>query len=80
MIEKEVKKIKILIVVCLALVAIGGANIAWGIDGARWSSIVSGLFCSIVSSWCIVRNIRTLERCAAMNVKEDQILHGRVEK
>lgn len=76
MIEKEVRKIKILIVVCLALVAIGGANIAWGICEGRLVSIVSGLFCSIVSSCSIILNIRTLERYAAMKVKEEQILHG----
>lgn len=76
MIEKEVKKIKMLIVVCLALVALGGANIALGINGEGWFAVFSGLFCSIVSSWCVVRNIRTLERYAAMNVREEQILHG----
>lgn len=75
MIEKEVKKVRVLIIFCLVLVAIGGANIALGINGARWFSIVSGLFCSIASSWCIIRSIRTLERYAKMKVMEEQILH-----
>lgn len=75
MIEKEVKKVKVLIVFCLVLVAIGGANVALGINGARWLSIVSGLFCSITSSWCIIRSIRIIERYTKMKVMEDQILH-----
>ena len=76
MIEKQVKKINILIIVRLALIAIDGANIALGIDRARWFFVASGLLCSIVFSWGIVQDIRTLERYAAMKVKEEQILHG----
>lgn len=76
MIEKETKKIKALIIGCLVLVAVGGANIACGIYGNRLVSVVSGLFCSIASSWAVMRNIRTLERYAVMKVEEEQILHG----
>lgn len=64
MIEKEAKKIKVLITVLLVLVAVGGANIACGIYGNRLVSVVSGLFCSIASSWAVMRNVRTLERYA----------------
>ena len=72
MIKQETRKIKILVILLLFLIAFGGANIAWGIVNGMWFSIAAGLFCAVVSSWCVMLNMRTLER---MKAKEEQILH-----
>ena len=76
MIKREVHKIKALIIFLLFLVAVGGANIALGMVSNRVVPVLAGLFFTVVSSWCVMRNIRTIERYAAMEVKEEQIFNG----
>lgn len=80
MIKREIHKIKTLIVVLIFLVGLGCANIVWGIISQNWVSVSAGLFCGIVSGLCIMKNIQTIERYAAMEVEERHMFWGRLKR
>ena len=66
MYKKEIRNCKRLIVFCLFAVAFGSGNFIWGIVSDRIFSVVSGLFCAIVCSICVMRSIKTIESYVRM--------------
>ena len=67
MYKKEIRNCKRLIIFCLFAVAFSGVNLVWGFASERIFSIISGLFCAVMCSFCVMRSIKTIESYADMS-------------
>lgn len=74
MYKKEIRNCKRLIIFCLFAVAFSGGNFIWGIISDRIFSIVSGLFCAIVCSICVMRSIKTIEYYIDMEKRVEDLM------
>lgn len=74
MYKKEIRNCKRLIIFCLFAVAFSGGNFIWEIISDRIFSIVSGLFCAIVCSICVMRSIKTIEYYIAMEKRVEDLM------
>ena len=73
MCKKEIRNCKRLILFCLFAVAFGGGHFIWGVVSGRIFSIISGLFCAVVCSFCVMRSIKTIESYVDMEKRVENL-------
>ena len=73
MYKKQIRRIKSFILFCLFGVALGSGHFVFGIVVGRLISIISGLICLFVCGFCVMRNIRLIEKYVEMGKDMEEL-------